>query len=314
MVVSALGTSVAGRLMGLGWFFSTAALKESSFLAWFREFTTVFKYSLTLTTFVVTFFVTHSHSFWSSMYKQSRTVQGGMNNIGILAASHTARDGDGVTYSKEGSSYLDEVSGFMRLFSPFLYAAQSRRFRVLLTDRGLKSLERRGFLTQEQRFTLLSLDLPRTDFCNVVLEWILTRTLQARKDGAIQAGDAFEQVFFEKVCELRGSAAGIGGLINGRMPLVYVHFVRILVDWVIVSSPFALFTELGSMSFLCIGILALFYEGMLDLSKVLLDPLENEDYCDGGIEMDLGVLIQESNAGSIRWKKAGASLPFVYRR
>jgi hypothetical protein len=158
--------------------------------------------------------------------------------------------------------------------------------------------------------TLLSLDVPRTQYYNICLEWIMALFLKAKRDGLLHDSDGLEHVFLSKACELRGTGAGIGDDLDGRMPLVYAHFVQILVDWFIFGAPLALFAELGSMSILCVGIISLFYEGLLDLSKVFLDPLENEDYCDGGIEMDLGVLIRESNAGSIRWKNGVATLPF----
>jgi hypothetical protein len=46
------------------------------------------------------------------------------------------------------------------------------------------------------------------------------------------------------------------------------------------------------------------------VAKVFLDPLDNEDFTKNSIDMDLGVLIRESNAGSTRWKNCGANLPF----
>jgi len=46
------------------------------------------------------------------------------------------------------------------------------------------------------------------------------------------------------------------------------------------------------------------------VAKVFLDPLDNEDFTKNSIDMDLGVLIRESNAGSTRWKNSGAILPF----
>ena len=86
--------------------------------------------------------------------------------------------------------------------------------------------------------------------------------------------------------------------------------MQVLVDTFVVSAPLALYADLGAWSVLCVGILTLFYTGLLDLAKVFLDPLNNEDWCQGSIYMDLGILIRESNAGSTRWKNAGARLPF----
>ena len=59
------------------------------------------------------------------------------------------------------------------------------------------------------------------------------------------------------------------------------------------------------------GILTLFYSGLLDLAKVFLDPLDNEDYREGSCcaFMDLAVLIRESNAASNRWMYGAATMP-----
>jgi hypothetical protein len=43
---------------------------------------------------------------------------------------------------------------------------------------------------------------------------------------------------------------------------------------------------------------------------VFLDPLDNEDFTKDTNNMDIGVLIRESNSGSVRWKNAGSQLPF----
>ena len=39
-------------------------------------------------------------------------------------------------------------------------------------------------------------------------------------------------------------------------------------------------------------------------------PLDNDGYCNESINMDIGVLIREGNAGSTRWKSSAEILPF----
>ena len=109
---------------------------------------------------------------------------------------------------------------------------------------------------------------------------------------------------------MRGTYAGIGDIIAGRMPLAYTHIVQILVDIFLATAPIALYAELGIWAPLSVGILTLFYSGLLDLAKIFLDPLDNDDFCDESINMDIGVLIREGNAGSTRWKSAAQILPF----
>ena len=59
------------------------------------------------------------------------------------------------------------------------------------------------------------------------------------------------------------------------------------------------------------GLLTLFYAGLLDLAKILLDPLDNDEFYDAHVNVDIGVLIRESNAGSTRWKYSAEMLPFA---
>ena len=81
-------------------------------------------------------------------------------------------------------------------------------------------------------------------------------------------------------------------------------------DSFIITAPVALFSELGLWSVICVGVLTLFYTGLMDLAKIFLDPLNNEDFCQNSVYMDIGVLIRESNAGSTRWVNGAARVPF----
>jgi len=110
--------------------------------------------------------------------------------------------------------------------------------------------------------------------------------------------------------DLRGTFAGIGDQLDGRIPLAYAHFVQVLVDSFLLIAPFALYSELGIWSIPAVGLLTLFYAGLLDLAKILLDPLDNDEFYDAPVNFDIGVLIRESNAGSTRWKYSAEMLPF----
>ena len=95
-------------------------------------------------------------------------------------------------------------------------------------------------------------------------------------------------------------------------PLACTHLVQLLVDVFILISPLALCATLGVYSIPCVGILTLFYTGLLDMAKIFLDPLHNQDFTRHSkkLGMDLGVLTRESNELSALWKNTGASLPF----
>ena len=127
----------------------------------------------------------------------------------------------------------------------------------------------------------------------------------------VQISDAaHRQMLLGQIATLRCTYATIADKLDGRMPLAYTHFVQILVDVFVWTAPIALYSELGAWSVICVGVLTVFYTGLLDLAKIFLDPLNNEDFCRNSIFMDIGVLIRESNAGSTRWKNGAARLPF----
>jgi len=86
--------------------------------------------------------------------------------------------------------------------------------------------------------------------------------------------------------------------------------VQVLVDSLVMVAPFALYPELGSLSTPLVGLLALFFRGLLALSKSFLDPFGNEGYEDQCLHVD--VLASEINFGaSKRWIQAAGVLPDV---
>ena len=60
------------------------------------------------------------------------------------------------------------------------------------------------------------------------------------------------------------------------------------------------------------GLFALFYRGLLELSKSFLDPFGNRRVSISGLSADISIdcLIGESNAGSLIWPAGAAQLPF----
>ena len=59
------------------------------------------------------------------------------------------------------------------------------------------------------------------------------------------------------------------------------------------------------------GVLTLFYGGMLDLSKILMFPLNDDSfYENAAVNMDIGVLIRETYVSSSQWKSGIETLPF----
>ena len=106
---------------------------------------------------------------------------------------------------------------------------------------------------------------------------------------------------------------GIEDTLNAKIPLAYAQFVQIIVDIFLALAPFALYSELGIWSVFAVGVLNIFFSGMNDLAKILLDPLDNCDesfYKNSSVNMDVGVLIRKGNAGTTRWMNGLEELPF----
>jgi hypothetical protein len=271
-------------------------------------FEKIWRNLMSLTTFLLTFFVGQAFSFWRSVYELGRSIQGRMNDIHLLLATHAARKRDG-TYTAEAEAFLKDISSKLRAFHILMWAGQARRFRMVLTDRGFSRMIARGMLTVKEKETLdLQLGVPRNQKHIILLEWVLFKCREARNRNIIQGDSGLEHMLLEKVCALRSSCSQVSHKVNGRMPLAYAHFVQILVDSFLFFAPFAQYADLGIFAVLSVGILTLFYSGLLDLAKVFLDPLDNDDYREGCVYMDLAVFLRESNAASNRMTNAASKM------
>jgi hypothetical protein len=297
----------------------------------------VWHYLMNITTFTLTFFLSQAYSLWRSIYNSTRSIQGRINDIGLLAASTVERDEQG-KYTKKGEALLDEIGNYTRLFHVFFWAKYMNKFANLQSSRGMSRMLSRGIMTRTQYNTLTSLSSSNGGPHNACLTWILIKYLTAMKDKTLPNDHALRDMIFHKICgklsdstrrifvttrqapshilsllpkDLRRTAGGIGDQLDGRIPLAYAHIVQILVDCFLLIAPFALYSELGIWSVMAVGILTLFYSGLLDLAKILLDPLDNDNFYDDSVNVDIGVLIRESNSGSTRWKYAAEQLPFA---
>jgi len=268
----------------------------------------VWKYMLTITTFILTFFINQSYAVWQRVYTLARQVQGRTNDFGLLCAAHVKRKPCG-KYAPESLKLLEDQAMCIRLFHTFVYASKTRRYKILHTKRALNRMVDRGMMTQEMLDALLSADLSENMRPYVVLEWIMVRWTMEFKNKTLQGGFGLETLLLEKACLLRSVYGTFSDVVDARMPLAYVHFVQVMVDLLLITAPFSLYSEMGPFCIAAVGILALFFEGLMILSKVFLDPFDNEDYCDGVIEMNIGVYIRESNHGSTRFIKAATHMP-----
>jgi len=321
-------------------------------------FHAIWKNLLPLTTLVLTFFVAQAYNFWVSVYLLCRDIQGRLSDIELVLATHVGRNNlshwtlnrpppgryrgaigrrkDDVvvtSYTPDAEEFLKDVTHQLRAFHVLFWASQARRFRILLTDRGLSRLVAKGILTQREKESLdLQLGVPRTQKHWILLESVAlkckesqqqqgsssrSRRPRRRRRAVLEGGNGLEQCLLDKICSLRTSCNRITNQIVGRMPLSYVQFVQILVDSFLFLAPISQYKELGIWAVLSTGILAIFYSGLLDLAYDFLDPLmddkeykgsgnNGDDHC--AVYFDLSVLIRESTAAAHRWINAGSKL------
>lgn len=310
MAITALISILIRRRADCTWSQLTAPDQSAVIISRMATFGKGWHYMMSITTFILTFFLSQSYDVWRQVYRAGRVIQGRLNDVGLLLATSATRDEDTGGYSPEAESTLDDVARASRLFHTFTWAKFVKSFGVLLTPRGMSRMLSRGLMTQSEFVALQGASAKSAGAPSVCLEWMVTRSLRGmKKGGGIDGDDALKHVLLGKLCELRGTSAGIGDVLAGRMPLPYAHFVQILVDVFLVTAPVALYAELGLWSIFSVGVLTLFYSGLLSLAKIFLDPLDNDNFFEESVNCDIGVLIRESNAGSTRWKDGISTLP-----
>mmetsp|Transcript_24477 Transcript_24477/g.78975 ORF Transcript_24477/g.78975 Transcript_24477/m.78975 type:complete len:399 (+) Transcript_24477:44-1240(+) len=298
------------------WRFTAVPSHDHALVVQLKALEAMWGYMLSFATFVISFFTSQAYGFWLATKGNVRKIQGRLNDLGMLLATHAERDENGC-YTPRARELLDVVARQVRLFHMLYWSVQVKPAKgdyytsslsLLLSDAAVAGLLRRGALTQSEADCLANPELPATQRHSAVIEWIMVRIISARREGVVLGDAGFEQVFLDKACLLRAVCATLPDDRDARMPLAYVHFVQILVDTLLVLAPFALYPRLGDLAVLLATMLTLFYRGFVDLSKSFLDPFGNDGSLGENFQVD--TLLGETNAGSLRWAAAGAKLPF----
>jgi len=312
MLISSLFVVYARRLTGEPLWAIGAGAPDNSlpFIKGLAYFGAVWDILQTLTTFILTFFVNQSYTFWRKIYQLARDVQMGLSNFHLLVATDVKRDDDGVP-TVESSRLLDDVAQYGRLFFMLMWASKSKRFSCLITPQGLQRMESRGLMTTKQLKVLQNSKATKDQLFIAPLEWMIIRYNKAMKNGVLDGEDhATKAQLLKQMVDIRQCQASISNNIDGRMPLAYAHLVQILVDTFVFTAPLALYPKLGDFSVVAVGVITLFYTGLSNLAKIFLDPLNNESFKQNSIFMDLGVFIREANVASHQSRKSGRRLPF----
>jgi len=272
---------------------------------------------VTLTTFILTFFLGKAYDYWRISYKLARSIQGRLQDIHLMLATHCFRDEAG-DYTAESRSLLEDTARHTRLLHALFWAGIDDSLSSIRTQQGLRRLVDRGLMTEREHFTLCSAGGPPTARHNVVIGWIMARTVDARAREVLEFGAGTESVYVNNILQLRAKCNTVPDEAVARMPLPYVHLVQLLVDSLLVYAPIALYPQLGVLSVPVSGILTLFFHGLLDLSKAFLDPFGNaEVVAKDGLDtpsraqtIRTDALISEVNSASTRWWRGAERLPF----
>jgi hypothetical protein len=156
-------------------------------------------YLMSITTFILTFFLSQAYTLWRNMYDTTRKIQGRINDIGLLVASTVERDDQG-KYTKRAEILMDDVGNYTRLFHVFCWAKYSKKFQVLSTSRGMSRMLSRGLLSQKEYNSLTSLSSRNGGPHNACLTWILIKCLTAMKHNTLPNDHALKDVLFHKMC------------------------------------------------------------------------------------------------------------------
>ena len=276
---------------------------------------------LSVTTFTLTFFLNQSYALWRKCYELSRRLQGRLNDLGLLLATHASRKtpsspNDPSTYTPASRQLLELIARYIRLFNLLTYASFTRSHRPILTPRGMRRMVERGILTAQERQVLVDAEVPATQRHNAVIMWIMRLYIEGRAAGHLQGGSGHEQQFLEKCHVIRAQYGAIGDELQGRMPLAYVHIVQVLVDVILWLYPLMAFSNNMSpmLGILGTGLLTMTYQGLFDLAKQFLDPYDNENYGKGEDPLCVDTLVAETNSGSVRWLYGFNEMPFGSQR
>ena len=143
------------------------------------------------------------------------------------------------------------------------------------------------------------------------MAWVAADVGDAAASPAFGGGSGVEQVLTKSLVDLRRGFAAITDELAARMPKPYIHLVQVLVDLLTATAPFALYPRGGAAAVGLSGVVALFFGGMLELSKALLDPFGNRNVSNRrfGADIRVDVLLGEINASLDAWPGRAALRP-----
>ena len=105
---------------------------------------------VTLTTLVLTFFLTEAFTYWKRTLENARLVQRCLVDIAMLLSAHAARDDASGRITQEARQLLVQTTADLSLFQTLFWASIDRRLSALRTAAGLRKLHERGIVSRAQ--------------------------------------------------------------------------------------------------------------------------------------------------------------------
>mmetsp|Transcript_25003 Transcript_25003/g.42834 ORF Transcript_25003/g.42834 Transcript_25003/m.42834 type:complete len:476 (+) Transcript_25003:631-2058(+) len=269
---------------------------------------------LSLASFATIFFLSQSFSHWRDFYFCPRRIQGRFDDVNLLCAANAKEDERSGRVAAEAAQSLDDIARRGRLMHQLFLCTIVKRYGCLLTPTGFAYLRSKRVIKQDEYEGLIQSHENGIAAWITAMCWWVTTISRSVKRGDIDADQATMTIIYEKITDMRLHFGKMGVLYAGRMPLAYIHFVNLLVDVLVFVSPVALYSQYWLWSILGVGIVTLFYRGIVKLSMMLLDPVDNDEVHQSSLSgqtvgFDVGVFIREANTASIGWKGAAMVAP-----
>lgn len=314
------------------WSFFAVPPQDDSIIQELHGFNRIWSYQVTLTTFILTFFTSEAYKHWKDVYFTTRRIQGRINDICMLVTIGATTPNE-----EEKAELVQKCTRLIKLSHTFFWASTPTSSNgvvdsdddvedgedvlhdidlgpLLLSPEGLQGLVDVGELTPEETESLLSSGLPPSQYAYILLEWVGLIIMDGLERNVLQnQNSGLEENILRQMSSLRAEYFSIGDYTAGRMPLAYVQMVQVLVDSLVFLAPICLYSDVGSLSVPLVGLLTLFFKGLLELSKSFLDPFGNEGFKSQNIRVD--VLVSELNFGAqSRWVNAAESFTTLRKK
>ena len=229
-----------GTLQGHIWPLGAVPSDKVPIVARLMSVHVMWSYQLTLTTFILTFFISQAYAFWREQFSLARKVQGHILQFSLLLSVHASRLPTGEC-TPEAKELLTVTARNVRLCHITFWAGQCRTYKALMHPSALRALQARGALTEAEADALER--VPPKLRHDLVLQWMLIRALAGLRSGALQGNPPLEAKLMEQANGLHGACGGIMDNKQDRMPIAYVHIVQVLVDSLVLLIPAALYPK-----------------------------------------------------------------------